>query len=199
MNEELAQEAVALYPHRALPQLRTELRRMPSVWRRAVAADPLAIRWVLPEQCTLDVAWAALERDSRVFPFLPRWRDHRPFALFAMGRVGGLLRYDALATKWGDDEEVVRAAVAQNGLALEFASDRLRANDRVVKTALRQNGLALAFLYPRMRCWRMYVEIAVRQNHYALAFSEGCSDVEHWALAAGAQLPPLPSSQQELF
>lgn len=44
-----------------------------------------------------------------------------------------------------DDEECVRVAVKKNGLALQFASERLRNNYEIVILAVKKNGLALQF------------------------------------------------------
>ena len=41
------------------------------------------------------------------------------------------------------DREVVRAAVAQDGIALKYALAELKADNMVVMEAVRQNGLAL--------------------------------------------------------
>jgi hypothetical protein len=123
------------------------------------------------------------------------WQHDRAFALSALSREGLLLSNESLRLIWGDDTEVVGVAVAQNGLALEYASQRLRGHPQVVARALNQNGLALAFVVRSMRHWDGLVQIAVRQNFYALAFSHCCGEVETQEKARGARLPPLPSSQ----
>ena len=46
---------------------------------------------------------------------------------------------------WNDYPEVVRAAVTQNGLALEFASAALQNDSGIVFAAVRQNGKALEY------------------------------------------------------
>jgi len=123
------------------------------------------------------------------------WQHDRAFALSAMSRDGLLLGNDRLRNIWGDDAEVVCVAVAQNGLALEYASQRLRGDWEVVKRAVRQNGLALAFVVPHLRYQPCLVTIAVRQNFYALGFSFHCRGLGCREKARGARLPPLPSSQ----
>ena len=67
-----------------------------------------------------------------------------------------------------DNRQFALIAVRQNGLALKYVSDRLRADDGVVLQALQQNGLALA--------WACYahdpnlIRAAIQQNPAAVAF-----------------------------
>ena len=70
-----------------------------------------------------------------------------------------------------DDEHVVFAAVRQNGLALEYASEGLRANVSVVMTAVSQNGLALEFASERLRAVYSIVMRAVAEGPGASGFA----------------------------
>ena len=64
---------------------------------------------------------------------------HIALALIAIDPV-----YSAkLVSLFPDDREVVVAAVTQNGMALEHASDELKNDERVVVAAVTQNGRAL--------------------------------------------------------
>jgi hypothetical protein len=76
-----------------------------------------------------------------------------------------------LAPALQDDEDVVRCAVANTGMALEFASARLRAYKPVVLAAVQQDGLALHHAHEAMRDDRDVVTAAMRNNFivYALA------------------------------
>jgi hypothetical protein len=60
-------------------------------------------------------------------------------------RKDGLLLGNIKYAHLVDDNEVVREAVKQNGLALEFASRRLRKKKQIVIIAVENNGMALQF------------------------------------------------------
>ena len=199
LEAELAAKAVRAFPRQALRRLREDLRGRPDIWQAAVAADPLAIEHVPTPHCRREVVAGALQREPRVLMIEGAWQHDRAFALSAMSREGLLLGDEGLRNIWGDDAEVVCVAVAQNGLALEYASQRLRGHEQVIERALRQNGLALAFVVPHLRYQPGLVKIAVRQNFYALAFSFGCGGLGDREKARGARLPPLPSSQRALW
>jgi hypothetical protein len=66
------------------------------------------------------------------------------------------------------DQEIVMAAVSNNGLALQYATPILRDNFRIVLVAVNQNGLALFFAGQNMRSNRQVVLAAVKQNGDAL-------------------------------
>ena len=195
LEAELAAKAVRSFPRGALCRLREELRGRPDIWKAAVAADPMAIEFVPRAQCGREVVAGALAKTPHVLRVVGHWQHDRAFALSALSREGLLLSRESLRLIWGDDTEVVGVAVAQNGLALEYASQRLRGHPQVVERALNQNGLALAFVVRSMRHFDGLVRVAVRQNFYALAFSHCCGAVEIQEKARGARLPPLPSSQ----
>lgn len=47
--------------------------------------------------------------------------------------------------QYEDNDVMVNAAIKNNGLALEFASQRLRNDKDIILTAVKQNGLAIKF------------------------------------------------------
>jgi hypothetical protein len=67
-----------------------------------------------------------------------------------------------------DDEEVVLAAVAKHGEALQHASDRLRAKHNVAVVACSNNGDALRYCSPELRQDRDLVLRACRTSGNAL-------------------------------
>jgi predicted methyltransferase len=69
------------------------------------------------------------------------WKKNTEFMLAVVQKNGLALEHASEALK--ADREVVLAAVQQNGLALEHASEALRANEEVVLAAVRQNRLAI--------------------------------------------------------
>ena len=64
--------------------------------------------------------------------------------------------------------EVVLAAVAQNGEALLYASDELKADREVVLAAVAQHGHALRHASAELKADRGVVLAAVAQSGYAL-------------------------------
>jgi hypothetical protein len=78
------------------------------------------------------------------------------------------------------DPEVVRVAVAQAGNALRYATRELRANKEVVLTAVRQSGVALVYANEDLRRNRDVALLAVGKNEHALRYmgEELFGDVE---------------------
>jgi len=70
-----------------------------------------------------------------------------------------------------DNESVVLTAVKQNGLALQYASIRLRNDPYLVMEAVEQNAWALQFATTRLRNDPRVVMLAVKQNGLALIFA----------------------------
>ena len=64
--------------------------------------------------------------------------------------------------------EIVYAAVNQNGLSLEFASDEMKNNIDIVCTAINNNGLSLEFASDELKNNINIVCIAVNQNYYSI-------------------------------
>jgi hypothetical protein len=69
----------------------------------------------------------------------------------------------------GLSDEVVLAAVKQNGLALQFAAHGAASDQEVVMEAVRQNGRALFWADPERQADKTIVLEAVRQHGLALA------------------------------
>ena len=70
-----------------------------------------------------------------------------------------------------DDKNVVLAAVQQNGLALNFASDELKNDKEIVLMAVKKYGIALQFASTELRKDKEVVLIAVRKDIYACHYS----------------------------
>jgi hypothetical protein len=69
------------------------------------------------------------------------------------------------------DKEVVLAAVAQSGRALEVAAEELRGDKEFVLAAVAQDGTAMEFASKELRCDRDVVLAAVAQHGRALMFA----------------------------
>ena len=68
-----------------------------------------------------------------------------------------------------DDEDVIFAAVNNAGLALQFASDRLRADKGIVLEAVNNTGTALQFASNQLKADKAVVLAAVKNDPYALS------------------------------
>ena len=192
LDKDLALEAVRRFPRLGFRGLSPAMRAQADVWSVAVSQNPLALEFVPREHCARHVVASAVARDPRAWPLAPRWLRDRALALSVLSTEGLMLGHVVARPVWSDDEEAVCVAVAQNGLALEFASERLRDRRDVVKRAVRQNGLALAFASRRLRDDYCVVDVAVRQNFYALDFSNCSGDRER---PGRARLPALPRAR----
>jgi hypothetical protein len=69
-----------------------------------------------------------------------------------------------------DDNELVLIAVKKNGLALEFASERLRNDYDIVLCAVKKNGLALEFASDELKHNEQIVHEAICSDGNALKF-----------------------------
>jgi len=69
------------------------------------------------------------------------------------------------------DAEVVTVIVNQDALALQYATEKVRANKKVVLEAVRKGGLALEFADPLLRRDYEVVKAAVEQDGGALEFA----------------------------
>ena len=88
---------------------------------------------------------AVLSCPSMVGDYRLTMRSNKEIAFAALQINGYLLSYYSNDETINDDEELVRVAVRQNGLALEFASKRLRRNRSVVFDAVKKNGDSLKY------------------------------------------------------
>ena len=76
---------------------------------------------------------------------------------------------------------MVRKAVEQNGLALEFASEDLKGDRKMVHIAVAQNGLALEFASEDLKGDMETAHIAATQNDLALEFASK-KLLQYWEL-----------------
>ena len=60
-------------------------------------------------------------------------------------RNDGLALRNKCCQEYADDDGIVRGAVSQNGMALGYASRRLRGCEEIVRRAVAQNPEALKF------------------------------------------------------
>ncbi|CAK8994333.1 Ubiquitin-like domain-containing protein [Durusdinium trenchii] len=83
----------------------------------------------------------------------------------------------ALSRKWlakmpevvRGDAELVREVLRRDGVALQYASEDLKAHPQLVLEAVRRSGFALEYAAEHLRGDRQFVLEAVKQNGFALA------------------------------
>lgn len=73
--------------------------------------------------------------------------------------------------EYQDDDELVRIAVKKKGMALQFASARLRDDYETVMLAVKKDGIALQFASARLRDDYELVILAIKENGNALEFA----------------------------
>ena len=196
---DLAQKAVKLSPFHALRDLPERLRHEASVWRAAVASCPSALQFVPRSVVTLGDVREAVLRTPRVIHVLGApWITDRSLALLACSLDGFVLASHRFHCLWMDDADVVLRAVTNNGLALEYASARLRDDEAIVRASVQQCGMALAFASRALRGSERIVELAARSNHQALSFSIGCESIEARARKETWKAPDLPLAPRAL-
>ena len=92
--------------------------------------------------------------------------EHRQLLLAAMAHNGYALQHASAELR--ADRAVVLAAVTSNGYALEHASVELRADRDVVLAAVTKNGYALQYASTELRADRAVVMAAVANDIHAL-------------------------------
>ena len=104
-----------------------------------------------------------------------RYADKK-MVLAAVFQDGMALEYAAEELR--ADREVVLAAVSENGVVVKFAAKELRADRDVVLAAVSENGIALAFAAEELRADREVVLAAVYEDGDALIYAaeELCAD-----------------------
>lgn len=83
-------------------------------------------------------------------------------------RKGCLASLRRAAAKAQDNPQLVRAAVAADGMGLERATERLREDENIVDAAVRENGSALKFAAESLKANKGLVRTAVAQDALAI-------------------------------
>ena len=115
-------------------------------------------------------------------------RSNAKLVMAAVQQDGVALEYASDNLK--DNPEVVIAAVQEKGLALMYASDNLKNNLKVVMAAVQENGVVLSFASDNLKNDYDVVMAAVKENGEALRFA---SDNVLRAIADGVRnIPAVP-------
>jgi len=112
-----------------------------------------------------------VEEDWEALSRAPPWiREDREVIRAALARSGYALEFAApeLRADW----DLVLTALEADGCALEFAAEELQADRELVLFAVEQDGSALEFAAQELKNDRTIVLVAVRENGRALRFAE---------------------------
>lgn len=96
-----------------------------------------------------EVVLAAVKNDGSMIRYASmRLQNNREVVLNAVKSLSGWWALKYFGLFFRDDIEVVRAAINQDGKALQYASPRLRRNREIVLAAVKQNGNAILYASP---------------------------------------------------
>jgi hypothetical protein len=99
-----------------------------------------------------DIVKAAVENDGRSVQYASSsLREDRGIMLLALKQHGWMMGQKKFPRRFRSDREMVLAAVASDGIALEFASDNLQDDEEVVRTAIKSDWRALAYASHELR------------------------------------------------
>jgi hypothetical protein len=103
----------------------------------------------------------------------PELKDNYYVVMGAVALNGLALEYSSVAWKGNHTNgvDVVKNAVNQNGMALQFATENLKKDENVVKNAVNQNGMALQFAIENLKKEKNVVIEAVKKTGMALQFA----------------------------
>ena len=129
---------------------------------------------LLPAEMRADreVVLAAVKQNGGALRYAsPELLPPTAAAFAAVRQNGALLRLHRSSSGLKADKDIVFAAVAQDGYALEHAAPKLKADRDIVLTAVRQNGLALQYASTELQNDREVVLAAVKQDGGALYYA----------------------------
>ena len=101
--------------------------------------------------------------------FEPQEIGSKEKALNAVKRAPSVISY--LDSPFNQDLEIVKEALNQNGLLLEFIPEFLKCNEQIVQTAIEQNGMALQYAADELRTSSETVLKAIRGSSDSFQFA----------------------------
>jgi hypothetical protein len=181
----------------------------------AVQQDGMALKYAAPAlqaeygivlaavtQCGLALEFASEElMENHEITSTATAQTFQAFQFVAFEIMLRAVQHD-LAVLAYSSKEFVMYIVQQNGLALQYAADALKADYDIVLAAVQQDGRALEFASDELKADREIVLAAVAEHRGALEFAAhalqadseivdiSVSDVEGFALVSRDALPP---------
>jgi DNA polymerase V len=105
------------------------------------------------------------------FAMLPvEYLSSRTFIIEAVSRCGLVLKLLKNCSSYASDEEIVLAAVKQNGWSLQYADNSLRDEKEIVVAAVTQNGLAIKFASDSLKKDEELIDLAIRNDYFAIKY-----------------------------
>ncbi|MAJ84426.1 MAG: hypothetical protein CMQ71_00385 [Gammaproteobacteria bacterium] len=105
------------------------------------------------------------------FLMLPaEYLSSRTFIIDAVSRCGLVLKLLKNCSSYASDEEIVLAAVKQNGWSLQYADNALRDEKEIVVAAVTQDGLAIKFASDSLKKDDELIELAVTNDYFAIKY-----------------------------
>ena len=105
------------------------------------------------------------------FGMLPvEYLSSRTFIIDAVSRCGLVLKLLKNCSSYTSDEEIVLAAVKQNGWSLQYADNALRDEKEIVVAAVIQNGLAIKFASDSLKKDEELIDLAIRNDYFAIKY-----------------------------
>uniref|UniRef100_A0A7R9YFP0 DUF4116 domain-containing protein n=1 Tax=Pinguiococcus pyrenoidosus TaxID=172671 RepID=A0A7R9YFP0_9STRA len=89
--------------------------------------------------------------------------------------------------EYNDDKDICKQAVLNNGLALQFVGENLKADREIVLSAVQQDGNAIQFMSPALKDDKEIALTAVSSSGQALRYAPQFSEDKEVALAAVEQ------------
>ena len=121
--------------------------------------------WFPKRRTDKEFILSQVQKNGLAFLNAPKFHDNEDVVLAAVSQNGLLLQHACMLLR--QSEKIAAAAVSQNGLALSFCQD-LNGNKDIVLKAVAQNGKALQFAHESLKSDPEVVLRAVAQTGYAL-------------------------------
>lgn len=149
------------------------LREMPNEYltdiefvKELVKINPIILRFVEEKYMTRELIEMAVSKNPYILNLTPFSNDEE-LGMKAVSENGFVLES---LRELQDNFSVVKAAVKKDGLALEYASDRLKSNYDIVKVAVccKDQGGAIKYASKELRSNKELVILAYKQGRYRL-------------------------------
>jgi hypothetical protein len=159
-----------------------------------ILVDPYFYRTLsLDERGNKNLAIMAVTGEGIMLQHVGDLNDYRDVVISAVFSIGIALKY--ASAKLRADPEVVLCAVRNEGTALRYASDELKADKQIVISAVNNRGIALQYASDELRDNYYIATIALRESAYAYRFvSDKLRDnLDIWNIASS-----VPTNISEL-
>ena len=106
------------------------------------------------------------ENPENYLKFPNKAKSNRDLTLWAVSQKGIILKY----TSFKSNKRVVWSATFQDGLAFEFAADKLKKDKKFILSILKESGKAFQFISPELKRDEDVIIAAVKKYRHSLNF-----------------------------